>query len=182
MTARTILKKSAKILFCIIGFVLIMVIAVLIFINTNYGKKVIKDKTVSYLTNKLKTKVVIASIDFSLPKWIELNGFYIEDQRKDTLLYGEKMAIDINMFKLIGGHVVIKKMDVKNMYANIYRQENDTKFNFQFIVDAFASKKNTNAPKDTSTLDITLTHLLLQKVRINFKDNFDNSLKYFELY
>jgi len=72
MTAKRFLKKTGKILLYILSGVLVLIIALFIFINTNYGKRIIKNQVQSYLEKKLKTKVVIGSIDFSLPKWVSL--------------------------------------------------------------------------------------------------------------
>ncbi|MEP6676462.1 MAG: translocation/assembly module TamB domain-containing protein [Ferruginibacter sp.] len=171
MTAKRLLKKSGKILLYIIGIFLFLIVALLIFINTDYGKRVVKNKAQAYLQKKLNTKVVIGSVDYSLPKWVELNNVYIEDQHKDTLLYGQQVSIDLDMFKLIRGDTYIRKVQLKNMYANIYRNENDSNFNYQFIIDAFAG--NSSAPqviKDTAALKLTLKKILLDTVRLKFED------------
>ena len=171
MTAKRFLKKTGKVLLYIVGILLFLVVALLIFINTNYGKRIVRDKAQAYLQKKLNTRVVIGSIDYSLPKWIEINGVYIEDQHRDTLLYGEKMSLDLDMFKLIGGSTYINKVQLKNMYVNIYRNENDTDFNFQFLINAFVG--NSNAPaavKDTTAMKLTLKKILLDNIRLKFED------------
>ena len=65
MTLKRILKKTGKIILYLLGFVLVIIIVVVIFINTHTGKVFIKNKAQSYLQQKLQTKVVIAFIDFS---------------------------------------------------------------------------------------------------------------------
>ena len=171
MTAKRILKKTGKILLYILGILLFLIVGVLIFINTNAGKRFVKNTAQAYLQKKLNTKVVIGSVDYSLPKWVELNGVYIEDQHKDTLLYGEQLSVDLDMFKLISGNTYIRKVQMKNIYANIYRNENDTNFNFQFVINAFVA--NTTAPaavKDTAALKLTLKKIILDRVRLKFED------------
>ena len=176
MTLKRILKKTAKVIVYIIGFLLVIIIVVIIFINTHSGKIFIKNKAQSYLQQKLKTKVVIASIDFSLPKWIELNGIYLEDKKRDTLLYGEKVAVDINMLKLIKGKIDIGKLSFKNIYANIYNTEKDSIFNYQFIVDAFVGpKKSVSAKVDTTAMDISLSQIFLDDIRLKFNDRYNGS-------
>lgn len=172
MTGKRLLKKSAKITGYVIGVLLIVVIILFAFINTNYGKKVVKNRIVTYLTTKFKTKVSISSIDYRLPQWVELKGVYIEDQHKDTLLYGEQMAFDLDMFGLMRGVTYIHKVEFKNMYANLYRTGNDTAFNFDFVVNAFKGKPAPNAIIDTTPLKLTLDLLSLNRVRINFKDDY----------
>lgn len=172
MTTKRFFKKTAKIILYLLGIVLIIVITAFIFINTRSGKNFIKNKVQSYLQEKIKTKVIIGSLDYSLPKWIELNGIYLEDQHKDTLLFGEKIAVDINMLKLIGGDIFIRKASFKNIYAKITRPENDTVFNYQFIINAFSGPKQTTTTADTTALKITLQQLLLNNIRLKFTDKY----------
>ena len=84
MVNKKALKKVSKIISYILGGVLILAVLFLIFINLPVGKRYVKNKIQSYLQHKLKTKVVIGSVDYSLPTWIDINGIYIEDQNKDT--------------------------------------------------------------------------------------------------
>lgn len=154
-----------------IGSILLLVILAWIFINTDYGKRIVRNKIQSYLENKLKTKVVIGEIDYSLPKWIEIKNVYIEDQKKDTLLFGEKLKVDIDMIKLIRGNTYIRKVEFKNIYANITRGEKDSAFNFQFIIDAFAGNKPAaKVDADTAAMKLTLKRLVLDNVRLKFSD------------
>ena len=117
MTAKKLLKKSGLIVLYILGFLLILLIGLFIFINTHSGKRFIKNKIQTYLANTLKTTIEIGSIDYSLPKWIELKDIYLEDKKKDTLLYGEQVSVDINMLKLITGNTDIRKLAFKNIYV-----------------------------------------------------------------
>ncbi len=176
MTTKRFFRKAGKITLYLLGIVLVIIVAVFIFINTRSGKSFIKNKVQAILQQKLKTKVVIGSLDYSLPKWIELNGIYLEDQQKDTLLYGEQVAVDINMLKLISGEINIRKASFKNIYANISRPANDTVFNYQFIMNAFSgATKTTIATADTAALKITLKTLLLNDIRLKFTDKYSGN-------
>ena len=90
MTKNGILRKTGKIFLYIVSGVFILVVLSLIFITTKTGKNFVRKRAESYLTTKLHTKISIGSIDYSLPKWVELKNLYIEDQNKDTLLLGEE--------------------------------------------------------------------------------------------
>lgn len=134
------------------------------------GKRVLKNKVQSYLQDKLKTKVSIGSINYSLPNSIEINNIYVEDQNKDTLIFGELIAADISMLKLIWGNTEIQELALKNIFLNVNRSEKDSSFNYQFIINAFAGKKSTVSTKDTTALKINLGKLLLENVALQFKD------------
>jgi translocation and assembly module TamB len=176
MSINRVLKKTGKVFLYIVGVVLVLLIGAVIFINTNYAKRIIRDKVQSYLQTKLNTKIVIGSIDYSLPKWIEIKNIYVEDQLKDTLFFGEKLSVDLDMIKLIRGITYIRKVELQNIYANISRPEKDSVFNFQFIVDAFKGKAtDTIVNTDTSALQLTMKELLLTHVKVRFDDQFGGS-------
>jgi len=171
MTYKRIIKKTAKILAYILGSLVVLVCLLLIFINLPVGKRVVRNEVQSYLQGKLKTKVSIGSIDYSLPKWLELNNIYIEDQKKDTLIFGERISVNISMLKLIWGDIDIQKVGLENILVNIKRAENDTSFNYQFIVNAFSgSSPPPSAKKDTAALKLKLDRLLLDRISLRYID------------
>ncbi len=135
------------------------------------GKRMVKNKVQSYLQDKLKTKVSIGSVDYSLPKLVELNSVFVEDQRKDSMFFGEKISVKISMFKLIWGNIDVQQLSLKNIYLNVVKGEKDSVFNYQFIIDAFSSSSQTTViAKDTTPLKINLDRLLLDRVSLKFVD------------
>ena len=171
MSYKRVIKKTGKIVLYILVSVLILLCLFFIFINLPAGKRMVKNKVQSYLEKKLKTKVAIESINYRLPKSIEVNNIYIQDQKNDTLFYGEKIAADISMFNLLMGNTNIQKVALKNIFLNVYRGEKDSSFNYQFIITAFGGPKATTPViKDTNALKINLDRLLLQNVTLQFKD------------
>jgi autotransporter translocation and assembly factor TamB len=169
---KTVLKKIGRIALYILLGIFTLVLLLLIFINLPIGKKIVRNQIESYLQNKLHTKVSIGAVDYSLPEWLEIKNVYIEDQKKDSLLFGEEMRVDLNMFKLIQGNTDIEKVVLKNIFINIKRAETDSVFNYQFIVDAFAGKKSTTVNPDTTEMKISLKHLIFDTVALRFSDKF----------
>lgn len=154
--------------------VAILVCLFLLFINMPMGRRVVKNQVQSYLEDKFKSKVNIGSIDYSLPKWIEINNVYIEDKNKDTLLYGEKIYVDVDMFRLAFGFTNIREVAFQNIVINVQRSENDTSFNYQFILDAFAGNKPiVKVDQDTVEMKLTLTRLIFDKVLLKYSDKRD---------
>ncbi len=153
-----------------------MVCLFIFFINIPAGRRVVKNQVQSYLRDKLKTKVVIGSIDYSLPKWIEINNVYIEDQKKDTLVFGEMISADIDMIKLLRGNTDIHKLVFKNILLNVSRPETDSVFNFQFVIDAFTGNKpSAQENPDTAELKLTMDQLIFDNVGLRYKDQFSGS-------
>lgn len=187
MQRKKIFKKIGKVLLYVVCFVFILCIIAIGFINTKYGKRIITSKIQNYLQSKIKTKVEIGTIDYSLPRHIELQHIYIEDEKKDTLLFGELISIDLKMLKIILGDIDISKIELKNIRANILRNENDSNYNFQFLINAFSGKKTITPEdiKDSTPVNIVLKKLVLNNFHLNYNDkfggnNFITDIKYFD--
>ncbi len=172
---KNILIKTIKIILWIFVGVSILAILLFGFINTNAGKRTVRNQVVKYLENKLHTNVNIGSVDYTLPKWLKIKNFYIEDQHKDTLLFGEELSVDLDMVKLLQGNTDIKKVFLKNVIINVNRTEKDTAFNYQFLVDAFTGNKSTTKNKDTAGLKLTLRQLIFENVGFKFQDKYAGS-------
>ena len=72
---------------------------------------------------------------------VDIEGVYVEDKIKDTLLYSEDIRVNIGDFSLSDSFVDIDEVALTNAHVNIKKFKNDSTFNFQHIVDYFASEK-----------------------------------------
>jgi len=151
-------------------FLLILVIAAVLVLQTPPGKEFVRAKAESFLASKLKSKVQIGKLDYSLPTWIELKEVYIEDETGKSLLKGSSLYVSLNMIRLISGDVLIKKVELKNIDINLNRLGTNKDFNFQFIADAFTSKDTTEKTTDKKKSGISLDRLILSDVHVLFND------------
>jgi len=86
-------------------------------------------------------------------------------------LSGRSVKVNINMWKLLHSEIAINKIELEGITAKVKRLLPDTVFNFQFIADAFAGKKDPSPAKtDTSATKISLDNLLLNKIRLVYND------------
>src|SRR5690348_11566269 len=171
-------KKSVgavllKVFLWIIASVLFLVMLVLILIQTSFVQNFARKKVVGYLQNKLHTTVAIGKLDIDFPTTLSLQSIFIEDLSKDTLLYGKELKVKMDMVKLISSNIDIKKITLEGIVAKVKRLPPDSVFNFQFIVDAFSSPDTLKkSPSDTSTLQMNIDEILVNKTRIIYKDLF----------
>ena len=127
-----------------------------------------KNKVKTFLEGKIKTKVQINRIEIGFPKKIILEGIYFEDQKKDTLLAGDKIAVDISLFQLLNNKVEINSAHLEGITANINRNSN-SKFNFDYIIQAFASPKK---PKtDAQPMEFAIGEIELDRIRFKYSDD-----------
>ncbi|PWS26658.1 DUF490 domain-containing protein [Pedobacter yonginense] len=168
-------RKSLKILLWVIASIIILVVGIALSLNIPAVQNFVKGKAINYLKNKTKTEVSLESIKIALPKDVVLNKFYIEDKKGDTLLYAEKLAVDISLFKLLKNTVEINNIELKNIRANVKRINPDTTFNFSFLVDAFMSDQK--KPKEkvdqdtTSTLKFSVDKVSFEDIGITYRDD-----------
>lgn len=168
---RTILAKIANVIAYIFVTVILLIFLAIIFVQTPTGQNFIRGKVQNYLSDKLKTKVVIGKMDINFPNSVLLKNVYIEDQTKDTLLSGGQLKVDIDMLKLLTNEVQIKEINLENITAKIKRVNQDTVFNFQFITNAFMSnQKDTSVIHDSSTLKMNIDNVVLNNVKVVYQD------------
>ena len=149
---RTVVAKIANVLSYILVSVVLLVFLVFLILQTPPGQNFVRGKVETYLQNKLHTKVLIGKLDINFPNSVVLKNVYIEDQTKDTLISGGQLKVDLNILKLLTNEVQIKEINLENITAKIKRVNQDTVFNFQFIVNAFMNnQKDSSSIHDSST-------------------------------
>jgi translocation and assembly module TamB len=169
------MKKWVKWIVRIVLGLFLLLILLIIVIHTAPVKKLIRNKLQAYLSSKIKTEVRIASVNYLLPKWVEVDGVFMRDQVGDTLLYGNKLRLDINMFKLLKGEYEINKIAFGDMIMNISRKEKDSVFNYQFLADAFVSKDTTH-PDKKSPLRLSVNQIDITNSSFRYNDRFGGTL------
>lgn len=160
------IKKGVRILLWIIGSIVLTFLLLIILLQVPAVQNFVKDEAVSYLENKIQTKVSIDRIEIGLPKNVIVEGIYFQDQQKDTLLYGEKVLVNISLFKLISSKIQIENVELTGIVANINRNDKG-EFNFDYIVKAFASEEPKPASEPT---EISLDKIDLNNIRFSFND------------
>ncbi len=152
-----------------------LVVLIAVALNIPSVQNSVKDKAINYLKNKTHTEVSLESIKIALPKDVVLNKFYMADKKGDTLLYAEKLAVDISLLKLIHKKVEINNIEMDKIRANVTRINPDTTFNFSFLLDAFMSeqkKPDTEVDKDTtSTMKFSINKVSLKDIGIVYRDD-----------
>ncbi len=168
---RSVAAKIANVLSYILVSVILLFLLVFIFVQTPPGQNFVRNKVENFLQKKLKTEVEIGKLDINFPNSVILKNVYIEDQTKDTLISGGMLKVDLNMLQLLTNEVQIKEIYLENITAKIKRVNQDTVFNFQFIVDAFMSnQKDTSLIHDSSTLKMNLDNIVINNARIIYQD------------
>ena len=176
------LKKSLKIFLWIIGFIVLLFVLLFVVIQIPSVQNYAKDKAVTYLEGKIKTKIQVDSLSVVFPKKVVLTGVYFEDQKKDTLFAGEKLAADISLLQLINNKIEINSLELVGISANLNRDDKAV-FNFDYIIKAFSSPKQQKS--DSAPMQFSVEEIKLDRIQFNYtdavtKNNLYANLKHFE--
>ncbi|GGG37321.1 translocation/assembly module TamB domain-containing protein [Bizionia arctica] len=166
--------RFLKIIGRIILGVLLLLFLLILFIRSPWGQDIIVTKAVTFLSDKTKTKVEVEKLFVTFDGDIQLNGLYLEDTKGDTLIYSKKLEANMPLWSLIRGNGIgVDGLDWDGVRANIIRKDSVSGFNFQFIIDAFATQDTTKVEVDTSAapLKIILGNLNFQDFDVVFKDD-----------
>lgn len=187
-------RIALKTILWIVGIVIFLVLLVFILIQVPAVQNFAKDKALTFLQGKIKTKVKIDRLSVEFPKMLVLEGVYFADQKGDTLLAGDKLKVNITMMQLLHKKVEINEINLQGITANVTRTP-DSLFNYSYIMKALmGEQKNEPKPTDTtSTLKFSLDKVILDKINIKYNDavsgnnvkfllgHFDTRVKDFDL-
>jgi len=158
------LRRTLRVL---LGILVFLFLAIL-FVRSPWGQGIIVDKAVSFISNKTGTKVAIKKLFITFDGDIQLDGLYLEDKKGDTLVYSKSLEANVPLIKIIRGNGIgVDALDWDGLRANVIRKDSIEGYNFQFLIDAFASTDTTTVATDT-----TSTPLNLVLGNLNF-NNFD---------
>jgi hypothetical protein len=164
------MHKSVKWIRNILLLIFVLAILFILILHTPFAKNLIRGKLEAYMTTKTGGQFRIASINYRLPQWIEMDGVSIRNKSGDTVLTGEKMRIDLNLFKVLRGKYEINKIDLDGVNLNLVKKAGDSIFNYQFLVDAFTTKTDSTKKRDTSALVLSLHEIHIKNSNFRWLD------------
>ena len=88
---------ALKIILWFLGITIFLVLLLFMLIQVPAVQNLARAKAVNYLEHKIGTRVEINRLSLDLPKLLVLEDVYFEDQKKDTLLAGDTLKVDISL-------------------------------------------------------------------------------------
>jgi translocation and assembly module TamB len=177
VTFKHVFFKFFKVAAWMIACILLLLVAAILLIQLRAVQSKVTQKAVSFLEQKIGTDVSLDAIHISFPKEIVLEGIYFEDQQGDTLLYAGKLSFDTDLWALTRREIQLNDISLEHSVAFIDRAENDSSFNFSYILDAFAG--DSTAVPDTleqKEWTLSLQKISLDNIRLNYKDRLEGNI------
>ncbi len=123
-----------------------------------------------YLSKELHTAIKIESLYLKPFKSMVLEGLYIQDLQKDTLLFAPKFTLDLNYFSLKKRRISVNNIQLDR--GKFYLKDlKDKSTNLDFIINYFnTGKPEPKLKKKAKPYDITLDRITLNDVTFRYKN------------
>ena len=117
------------------------------------------------LSSVLGSRLTVGQINIGLLNRIIIDDLILNDQSGKELLKIGRLSAKFEILPLFNGKISIGNVQLFSFNANLERPTPQAETNFQFILDAFASK---DTVKKKSNLDLRINSLLIRRGRISY--------------
>lgn len=176
-----IIKKTLKAIFWVVAVFVLLFVLVAGIIQIPFVQNKIVSLATTFVSSKTNTKLEIKNISIAFPKTIVMEGLFVEDTQRDTLLYAGKAKVNIVMKDLLMNKITINNFSLENLRAHLYNSSTDSVFNYNFLLEAFGSnasqitENETPAhplPESESNWSFSIDKILLKNISIRYDDAF----------
>ena len=175
---KSLLKKTLKAILWVVGiFILFFIILAVLIQFPSIQTKIVQTAT-SFISDKTHTRVEIENVSISFPKTVVLKGLFLDDMKKDTLIYAGRADVNIALYDLLFSSINVSSFALENVTLNLDRASNDSLYNFNFLLKAFAdtTKKAPPVVKTPSKWKFSVDKVSLKNIRIHFNDEYGGIL------
>lgn len=144
---RKIIKKTGKVLAWILGVLLLLGVAAYIALNNPRSQTWMAQRIAAYLSNELKTKITIRSVDVEFFKKVDIQGIYVEDQHGDTLLFAEKLVVNIHRFDSDNKFLSLSNIKLSDSKIKLKKYPGEKGLSYRFILKYFQPADTTAKKK-----------------------------------
>jgi hypothetical protein len=154
-----------------IVIVLVFLLFLLGAIQTEHVQNVMAYHASKYLSYKLGTPVKIGYLRIVLFDKILFEDIKVLDKQKDTLFAVKKIEFSQIGLSLRKQRIFVRHTEIISPTAHIYRHAKDSVWNYQYVIDAFASKDTTPSKSSGSNWAIIFTDGKIRNLRALYTDS-----------
>ncbi len=117
------------------------------------------------LSELLKTEVHIGNVNLGLLNRIIIQNITVKDQHREELLKVSRLSAKFDILPFFHGKIRISNVQLFGMDAKLNRPSPQQPTNFQFVIDAFASKDS--VPKENN-INLRINTILVRRGKIHY--------------
>ena len=125
------------------------------------------------ISKSLGTTAQVGRVEYHFPARVSLHDVYIEDLQGDTLLYTAEIYAHFRPLALRNDEIRFSHVRLSDAVIKVYRvesqkPEDDSEWNYQFLLDALKSDK----PKEKSPMEslVSVRDIQLNNIRLHYED------------
>lgn len=154
-------KRYIQFFLCVVATLVIGITALL---NSPRVQQWVSVVIASELENHIGTRVELGSVHWLFPNDIVINSLSIDDQEGEELLSVKKIAAKVEWKPLLKHQLSIRNVRIFYPNINIYKEDSAAVANYQFLINAFATKKQ----KKETKLNLRINSLLVRHADFNY--------------
>ena len=160
--------KRRRYLQIILALVVILIIGGTVLINSPRVQQQVSVALATELENRIGTRVNLDGVRWLFPNDIVIDSLAIDDQEGEPLIVVNRVAAKVEWMPLIRHRQLsIRNIRIFGPDINLYQTEPEGEFNYQFLIDAFASKEKKK--KKSLDLSMRVNTLILKDGRVRYQ-------------
>ena len=144
---------------------LTLYIGTILLLNIPYIQQQLSVVVSRELSSLLSSSVSIGRINMGFLNRIIIDDLLLHDQAQKELLKVARLSAKFDLLPLLQGKISISNVQLFGFNIHLERQTPDTPPNFQFVLDAFASKDTVS---HSSALDLRINSLLIRRGTVSY--------------
>ena len=149
----------------VIILILVCYFGLIAIFNLSFVQKQISDLAAEELSKLMKTEVSIGNIDLGLLNRVIIQNVTLKDRENEELLKVSRFSAKVEISSLLHGKIRISSVQLFGLNARLNRKTPDSPANFQFVLDAFASKDTVKKEKN---IDLRINSILIRRGQVYY--------------
>ena len=121
-------------------------------------------KVADAIADKLGTQVSIGRVDLGLFNRVIIDDVRIKDQQQQDMLRVGRLSVRLELLPLLDGKISISSAQLFGAHLILYKENERSKTNFQFVLDSLASKDTTSH----TPLDLHINSFILRNSSVKY--------------
>jgi len=174
-TIQKIAKITMRVLVWSVGILLALSLILSAVLMIPSVQTFVVQKATKVLSSKTQSKFIIGGIHWSFPKTVRVENVYLEDNAEDTLLYCSQLDLNASVLSLFKKKIVVDHLKIKDLKGAVYRNQNDSLFNYSAIVSAFSNTSTQKTEtKEKPAWQLGFNEISLKDIHIDYHDYRDS--------
>ena len=148
-----------------LGIILGMYISTILLLNVPAIQRQLSILVSKELTSVLHSDLTIGQVNIGMLNRIIIDNLQLHDQTGKEMLKITRFSAKFDLLPLLQGKISISNIQLFGFNINIEKATPTDKPNFQFVLDAFASK---DTVKKESNLDLRINSLLIRRGKMSY--------------